>query len=72
MDYYFTQNELYWLDHLLPDTTRMTREDNDEDDEEEDEDYKEDFDESLSYENVSPNSKSFPMTTITTEGKSNQ
>ena len=27
MDYMFSLNELYWLDHLLPDATRRKKED---------------------------------------------
>ena len=38
MDFFFTQNELYWLDHLLPDAARMRREDAGEDDDSDDDD----------------------------------
>jgi hypothetical protein len=27
MDYFFTQSDLYWLDHLLPDEHRRQKED---------------------------------------------
>ena len=27
MDYYFTQSELYWIDHVFPEETRRKKED---------------------------------------------
>ena len=60
MDYYFTQNELYWLDHLLPDATRRKKEDDGEDDDDDDE-ADEDKDESFGEASAPYNSKSYSI-----------
>jgi len=33
LDFVFTQSDLYWLDHLLPDELRRAKEDNGDEDE---------------------------------------
>ena len=43
MAYIFTVNELYWLDHLIPDATRRKREDDGENDEDKSDKEKQSF-----------------------------